>query len=323
MTAALPDTAIQAWLGVALPLCRILLAMACGLLAASVLEALRWTRVLARVSAPLARTAHLRPAAGAAFALACVSPSAANALLAERLAAGEMDERELTVANIFNSLPSSVVHAPTIFFLTWPVLGAPAAAYVGLILAAAVCRTALAVAFGRGFLPAPEAAPREQPAEAPPPDRREALRKAWRRFRRRLPSLVLFTAPVYLLMHFLHAQGIFAEMEAWMARHADWLPIGPQTTGIVILHMTAELGAALGAAAGLLGAGAIPPEEVVFALMIGNILSTPLRAMRHQLPSYAGFFRPVLAVRLLVVNQGLHVLSMLGMAALYHASVLR
>lgn len=316
------DDAVRIWQDVLRPLCRLLLAMTFGLLAAGVLESLRWTHILARLSAPLARAAHLRPAAGAAFALACVSPAAANALLSDRLAAGEMRERELTLSIIFNSLPSSFVHAPTIFFLTWPVLGAPAAAYVGLILAAAVLRTALGVLLGNRFLPAPEAAP-EDGAGQPPPQRRDALKKAWRRIRRRLPSLILFTAPIYLLMHVLQAHGVFTEMEAWVARHADWLPIRPQAAGIIVLHLAAELGAALGAAAGLLGVGALPPEEVVFALLIGNILSTPMRALRHQLPSYAGFFRPVLAVRLIVVSQGLYVLSMLGMAALYHAAVLR
>ena len=44
--------------------------------------------------------------------------------------------------------------------------------------------------------------------------------------------------------------------------------------------------------------------------MVGNILSTPMRAIRHQLPSYAGFYRPSLALRLILVNQGLRALSM-------------
>ena len=34
--------------------------------------------------------------------------------------------------------------------------------------------------------------------------------------------------------------------------------------------------------------------------MVGNILSTPMRAIRHQLPAYAGFYRPALALRLIL-----------------------
>jgi len=44
---------------------------------------------------------------------------------------------------------------------------------------------------------------------------------------------------------------------------------------------------------------------VVLALLVGNILSTPMRALRHQLPAYSGLFRPRLALRLILANQTL------------------
>ena len=53
------DSLYQYWQALGWPLCRLLLGMAFGLLAANVLEALRWTSRLARLSAPLARAAHL------------------------------------------------------------------------------------------------------------------------------------------------------------------------------------------------------------------------------------------------------------------------
>ena len=147
-----------------------------------------------------------------------------------------------------------------------------------------------------------------------------AFQKAWRRFLRRLPRLVLFTVPVYILMYLLQRYGAFAAAEAWLGRHLDWLPmIKPQALGIILLHLAAELGAALGAAGSALQAGGLSPEDIVMALMVGNILSTPMRAIRHQLPAYAGFFRPELALRLILANQGLRALSMALMAALYYA----
>ena len=296
------DSLYQYWQALGWPLCRLLLGMAFGLLAANVLEALRWTSRLARLSAPLARAAHLREVAGASFALAFVSPAGANCL------------------------PAYLVHTPTIFLLTWPVLGFPAVIYVGLTLAAAALRTAFTVFLGRCLLPPAPAGASISGTDAPTGGAAliEALRKAWRRFTRRLPRLVLFTVPVYILMYLLQRHGFFAAAEAWLGRHLDWLPmIKPQALGIILLHLAAELGAALGAAGSALQAGGLAPQDVVMALMVGNILSTPMRAIRHQLPSYAGFYRPELALRLILANQGLRALSMALMAALYYVFAVR
>ena len=93
------------WKGLLWPLLRLLLGLCVGLLLANLLEALRWTRHLARLAAPLAQTAHLREVAGASFSLAFVSPAAANGLLSDSHNLGELSSNELMLANLFNSLP--------------------------------------------------------------------------------------------------------------------------------------------------------------------------------------------------------------------------
>ena len=60
----------------------------------------------------------------------------------------------------------------------------------------------------------------------------------------------------------------------------------------------------------MLQSGGLDARDVVLALMVGNILSTPMRAIRHQLPAYAGFYSPGLALRLIVANQGVRAVSM-------------
>ena len=42
-----------------------------------------------------------------------------------------------------------------------------------------------------------------------------------------------------------------------------------------------------------------------------------MRGLRHQLPSYAAYYPTGLAVRLIVINQGLRALSMIAMTAIY------
>ena len=146
-----------------------------------------------------------------------------------------------------------------------------------------------------------------------------ALRKAWQRFLRRLPKLVYFTVPIYVLMFYLQRYGYFALAEVWLADHMGWLSfLKPQAMGIIVLHLAAELGAALGAAGSVLQTGGLSPRDVVLALMVGNILSTPMRAIRHQFPSYSGFFRPALALRLIFANQGLRAASMTVVTIAYY-----
>ena len=307
------------WKGLLWPLLRLLLGLCVGLLLANLLEALRWTRHLARLATPLARAAHLRDVAGAAFSLAFVSPVAANGLLSESHQKGEIDGRELMLANLFNSFPAYLVHTPTIFLLTWPVLGWPAVVYVGLTLLAAVGRTGLTIAFSRRLLPAPPQGCLACTAAADGETGwRAAVRKAWKRFRRRVPKLVCFTVPVYIIMYLLQRYGLFTAAEEWLAMHMEWLAfLKPQAMGIIVLHLAAELGAALGAAGSVLQTGGLEARDVVLALMVGNILSTPMRAIRHQLPAYAGFYRPALALRLILANQGLRAVSMAVVTLLY------
>lgn len=319
------------WTSLIWPLARMVLGLAAGLLLANVLEALHWTQALARFCRPFARAAHMGRTASAAFALAFVSPAGANSLLSGDYQDGRMTLRELMLANLFNSLPAYLLHTPTIFLLTWPVLGWPAVVYVGLTLCAAVLRTLGTLVAGRLLLPVPgrdgdipgsadragERCPdgkTDGPAKPANP-----FAKAWKRFLHRLPKLVCFTVPVYLVMYGLHVWGAFDALEQWLAAQMDWLAfLRPQAVGIIALHMAAELGAALGAAGSVLATGALEARDVVLALMVGNILSTPMRAIRHQLPAYAGFYAPRLGLVLVLANQGLRAVSMAIVTLCYY-----
>jgi len=300
------------------PLSRLLMGMVLALLAANVLEALQWTRYLARLAAPLARFAHLSAASGAAFALAFLSPMAANGVLSKAHDEGKLSRKELRLANLFNSFPNFLVHLPTLLLLTWPVLGPPAASYAGLCLLAAAARTLLTVLAARALLPPLAHADPVPLWDGPRKNPREALQTAWDRFYRRVPRLVCVTIPVYILMYLLQTYGWFGATQHWLAEHADWLSfLKPQALGIIVLHLAAEMGAALAAAGSAFNTGGLTSFELVLSLLVGNILSTPMRAIRHQLPSYAGFFKPVLALELVLVNQCLRAASMLCVAWLY------
>ena len=308
------------------PMSRVLTGLAAGLFVASFIEGMQWTRHLARFAAPLIRRARLSDAPAAAFALAFFSPASANALLGDAYTRNKLSEREVVLSNLFNSLPSWLTHTPSIFFLTWPVLGFPAVIYTGLTLLAAVARTLFTVGLGRLLLPPlPPAREKTSAFGCHPPGSCSPLSPVfWRKgldsALKRLPRLLYIAIPIYVLLFFLQRAGLFEAAEAWLANHTGFLGVlRPEALGIIVLYMAAELGAAVAAAGSLLHGGGLGTPEVVLALLIGNVLSTPMRGLRHQLPSYAAYYPTVLAIKLIVINQGLRALSMLAMTAAYWA----
>lgn len=299
------------WHGLALPLSRLLLSLCVGLFLGTLIEALQWTRGVARIAQPLVRLGHLRDVAGASFSLAFFSGAAANTMLAEAYEKGEITRREVLLSNLFNSLPTYFLHLPTLFFIAAPFIGPAAGLYVGLTIGAALLRTLAIVLLGRLTLPPlPEGCVACLLPETERWNWRGALDKTWKRVKKRLPRMVLYTIPIYVAFFFLKRWGVFDAMEAWMAEHLaflSWLP--PQAMGIIGFHMAAETTAGYAAAGALVQTGGLTLKELVLALLVGNILSSPVRAVRHQFPYYAGIFKPGLALNLIVSNQLLRAAS--------------
>lgn len=303
------------------PLARLILGLSCGLLLAAILESLRWTAWLGHIARPLAFRAHLGQAASSAFALAFVSTASANALLASKYAEGSLSRRELMLANLFNSLPAYLTHLPAILLMLWPVLGAGAILYAVITFSAAFGRTLFIMCLGAILLPQPLIVADHAPAKS---GRQSAhglgliLTKAWPRFRMRLPSLLFWTIPVYIAVVCCQELGAFRALEAWLAANLDWLAfLRPQAMGIVGLQLVADTGATLGAAAAAIQDTSLAPGEVVVAMLTGNVLSTPVRAIRHQLPAYCGLFSPGIAIRLVLASQALRAGSIAVILAVY------
>jgi hypothetical protein len=301
------------------PLLRLLFFMSCSLLLAFFLEAMHWTRFLARFSSPLARFGHMGESAGAAFSLAFFSPASANALLSENYQQGRIGKREVFFSCLFNSSPAFFVHLPSMAALVLSFLGVQGLIYLGITFSAAMLRTFCTAVCGRVLLPAPQKS--RLRAEENLSVAKPVATEIWRRFKFRLHKLLLFTAPVYILFFAMQKMGWFEELSNGLAAisQGSFLAfLRPEAVSVVALSLAAELGAALSAGSALILSGGLSVQEITLALLIGNILSTPIRALRHQLPSYAGFYSPRLALQLVLLNQLARALSMAFLTCLYY-----
>ena len=295
------NIAMEIWGRVVWPLGRILLFISVGLLAANLIESLNWTNRMAVLARPLIRLGRLSNITGASFSMAFFSGVSANTMLAEAFNTGKIKKKELVLANLFNSLPRFFLHLPTVFFLTAPFIHGAAFIYVGITFSAAMVQTIGVVLVGRLILPGSTGEVVIKQRE------RSTFRAAWekslKRLRKRIPRILKFLIPVYILFFILGRYEVFQYMQELLAASPFFGWLDPQSLSIVILHVTAEFSAGLAAASVLLANNSLGYREVILALLAGNILAAPVRAVRHQFPYYVGIFRPKLAAELVGVSQ--------------------
>ena len=299
------ETITMLWQGLGWPLTRMIFFVSLGLLVANFIESLNWTHVVARVAAPLVRIGNLSDITGASFSMAFFSGISANSMLAEGYDQKKISVKELVLANLFNSLPTYFLHLPTMFFITIPFIKGAAFLYVGLTFFAAMCRTFFILIVGRLILPpGTKGNVEKRLGENSAISWHQALIKAGERFKDRIKKILLFTVPIYTLIFFLNKIGHFDALERFFSQYVSFLSwLHPESIGIIVMHIVAEFTAGLALAGALIDAGNLSSREVVLALLVGNILSSPMRALRHQFPYYAGIFPVGIAVKLIFYNQ--------------------
>ena len=308
------------WQGIVFPLGRLLVFVSLGILIGNFIEALNWTHKVARLARPLIRLARLSDDVGASFTAAFFSGVTANSMLAEAHDQGRISKQELVLANLLNSLPRFFLHLPTVFFLTAPLIKAAAFIYVGLTLCASLLQTLIVTLAGRFvFQPAGTRKGDMRIEEKERLSFRQAIHSTWKRFRKRFIRILRFVVPVYILFFLLNRFGLFDEIENFMVDHVPFLSfLHPKSLGIVVLHVTAEFSAGLAAAGALLDNDALGYRDIVLALLAGNILAAPIRAIRHQFPYYAGIFNPGLAMQLILYSQTFRVVTILTVTLVYY-----
>ena len=317
-----PELFSELWSSLVWPLIRLLCFISIGLLVATFIESLNWTSKIAILARPLIKIGNLSDTAGASFSMALFSGISANTMLAEAYEKEQINKKELILSNLFNSLPTYFLHLPTVFFITAPLIKGAAFIYVGLTFGAAIFRTVSIVILSRYLLPVPQKTVAESPVaqqkEKSGIDWKGAFDKSIKRFKKRIRKIIRFTVPIYILIFLMHRAGTFTTLEKGMAEYLSFLPwLTPQSMGIITLHIAAEFTAGLAAAGALLQEGSMTYREVILALLVGNVLSSPIRAIRHQFPYYAGIFQPKMASEPIFYNQIFRVGSLILMGVIY------
>lgn len=304
-----------------LPLLRLLLLICAGLVAGQIIEMYGWTHSLSVVARPLFRFGNLDDYCSAAFTTAFISGVSANAMLLDFYKDGKISKQELFLTNFINQFPAFFLHLPTTFFIVIPLTGWAGGIYFLITFLATVLRTLAFVFYGHfkfGVSPGPTPGENVK-AEAP---KEKTRRSVWQeiqsKFPPRMAKIIVYVVPIYVLVFIFNAKGFFAVAQHWMAGtiSVNFLPV--EALSFVVLSFAAEFTSGFAAAGALLQAGVITVKQTVLALLVGNIVAFPIRAVRHQLPRYIGIFSPRIGTQMLFLGQGFRVLSLIVMGAIYY-----
>lgn len=139
-----------------------------------------------------------------------------------------------------------------------------------------------------------------------------------RKFPSRIKKIAIYVVPIYILIFLINDLGFFKMMRQWVSGYLVTAFIPVEALSVVVLSFTAEFTSGFAAAGALLAAGVLTIRQTTIALLVGNVIAFPIRALRHQLPHYMGIYKPKMGAQLLVLGQVLRVVSLLIVGLVYY-----
>jgi hypothetical protein len=131
-------------------------------------------------------------------------------------------------------------------------------------------------------------------------------------------SVATYVIPIYVAVFLLSNVGLFNWTRQWLAQWVvtSFLPV--EALSLVVLSFAAEYTSGFAAAGALMQEGMLSTKQAVLALLVGNVVAFPIRALRHQLPRLMGIFAPRLGMQLLLLGQGFRISSLVVVGAVFY-----
>ncbi|MCK5162377.1 MAG: nucleoside recognition protein [Desulfobacula sp.] len=306
-----------------IPLLRLLVFICIGLLAGQVIENLGWTKQVAILARPIFGFSNLGNRCGAAFTTAFISGAAANAMLLDFYEDNKINKMQLFLSNYINQFPAFFLHLPTTVFIVLPLTGYAGALYFIITFLATLLRTICFLIFGMIYLKTNHEVDKKniiigQLENNSKKDFTDILKKIKSKLPGRIINISIWVLPIYTIVFILNLNGFFEFLNKALADTITLTIIPIESLSVVILSFAAEFTSGFAAAGALMDAGIINVKQTVIALLLGNVLAFPVRALRHQLPRYMGIFSPKMGLQLLLSGQFFRVASIILMGTLYY-----
>ncbi len=298
------------------PLLNACLAIGVGLALGILLESSGLTARVGRLAAPLLKFGHLREPSALAFTTAFFSALSASAILMNAHKDEMISRRELTISALILTFPAFFAHLPSMFFIITPLVGVLGFYYLAILLGADILRTLAYLLYGRLTLPPYEPATITETRSRP--SWSQVLADSRKKFFTRLYHILVITIPIFVAVFLAQEGGIFEWLKDNLALVLAGINLPVEAFSILLFSLAAETTGGFAAAGALLTQGTLSSGTVLFTLILGTIISSPMRAVRHQLPFYLGIYTPALGLRLMVLSQLFRALSLLPFLCLVY-----
>ncbi len=305
-----------------IPLLRLIMFISIGLLAGQIIEGFGWTKNFAVLARPFFSFSNLGNRCSAAFTTAFISGASANAMLLDFYEEKKISKIQLFLSNYINQFPAFFLHLPTTVFIVLPLTGYAGALYFIITFLATLLRTVCFLLFGRVFLKQTYSLEKEKNhLKSIDKSNAKEFSAVINSIKSKLPGrivrIIIWVLPIYTIVFILNLNGFFDYLNNALSSFVTLSIMPIESLSVVILSFAAEFTSGFAAAGALLDAGVITVKQTVLALLLGNILAFPIRALRHQLPRYMGIFSPKMGLQLLLSGQVFRVLSIILMGSLY------
>jgi hypothetical protein len=298
------------------PVLRLTLAVGVGLLLGIIIENAGLTGRIGRLFAPLLRFGHLKEPSALAFTTAFFSAITAATILMNAYQDETISRRELMISALILTFPAFFAHVPTMFFIITPFVGILGVYYLLILLGADMLRTTAYLLYGRLALPPYRPVAVTSPATSQ--TWTQIWEDTWRKFLSRLYTILVITIPIFVGVFLAREAGLFEWLRGRLTVLLMGVDLPVEAFSILAFSLAAETVGGFAAAGALLESQALSPGVILFTLVLGTILASPMRAVRHQLPYYLGIYTPALGLKLMILSQVFRTLSLLPFLAVIY-----
>jgi hypothetical protein len=269
-----------------------------GILIGQVLEAAGWIGTLSVLAWPLIRLGRLPRAAAPAFIMAFQSGAVANSMLVSYRDEGTLNNRHLYTSVLVVSCISLFAHLPTFivplgFAFGWAATGALFGVRIAAI--ALEIMLVLMVSSWLGKRWHEDRRLFDNPFQHLGKDGRNPVKlpflsvdfwqRVWKRSRRTIRRLLLYILPTFVAMALLEQFKVFESLASWLPGLFKPAFLPSQAVAIIPAQAVNMYNGAI-AAANFVDAGSLTIKQAVTVILLGSIITAPLRTLRHALPTY-------------------------------------
>ena len=300
-----------------------------GVILGQMLEVAGVVKYIAIITKPFLFLGGLPSVAGPPFILSLQSGAVANSMLVSSRDEGEMSNRQLYTSVLVVSCLSLFAHLPTYIvplavafgsYAAWLFFSVRFGAILIEILAILLVSNLIIRRFtGDKMLLVPEAERLEKKHSKKKSDA-SYLKKVWIRSRRTIKRILIYTTPSFFGLAFLEYLGTFDWLRSAIPSlfHYSFLPA---EAAAIIPAQAVNLYNGIITAGNFLDEGQITSVQAVIILLAGSIITSPVRTLKHALPTYIGILGPKVGVVMAISAQLLRVIfigSAIALTIIYY-----